>query len=457
MRYFPRSIDKELVNWKNNKRHKPLLLRGARQVGKSTAIRHLGKQFDHYLEVNFEREPEVAAFFEQGHDISKIIAKLSAYYNISVEEGKTLLFLDEIQNCMSAIETLRFFWEDRPRLHVIGAGSLLEFTLQEIPTFAVGRVRSLYMYPMSFDEFLEATGNTGLLSVKRNADKNNQLDEAFHSKLVDLFREYIMVGGMPEAVAEWVDTNDYLEVSLVHDDIVTGYENDFAKYKKRVNPDLLRLTLRSVAHQIGQKFVYSRVSEEYQSSQVKEALRLLTLAGLVTPVIHTNANGLPLDSEQNSRYIKYLYLDSGLLLRILGIETGNHENLRRQFLSQSAAELVNKGSIAEMIAGCELIKYNVVNHSSNLHYWVRTEKNSVAEVDYIIVRDGVITPIEVKAGTRGGMKSMYMLLNKKGLRVGIRTCLENFSEYESDSCIISVVPLYALSNLVMKSETVRET
>ena len=447
MQYFSRSIDVELLDWMNSRKHKPLLVRGARQVGKSTAVRHLGESFNYYLEVNFEKDPDVAAFFEEGHDVKRIIAKLSAYYNISIEPEKTLLFLDEIQSCMKAIESLRFFWEDMPELHVIGAGSLLEFALEDIPTFAVGRIRSVYMYPMSFDEFLEATGNGGLVPLKKNADSNSPLDHVFHRKLVELFRDFIMVGGMPEVVAEWVDTNDYNKVSLIHDDIVTGYENDFAKYKKRINPDLLRLTLSSVVHQIGQKFVYNKVSEEYRSSQVKEALRLLTLSGLVIPIVHTNANGLPLDSEQNSRYVKYLYIDSGLMLRILGMETGSQDNIKKKLLSDSASELVNKGNVTEMITGCELIKYNIVNHNSMLHYWVRTEKNSVAELDYIIVKDGVITPIEVKAGTRGGMKSMYMFLEKKGLCHGIRTCLENFSEYENNSCIISVIPLYALSNI----------
>lgn len=447
MRYFIRSIDKDLTEWKTSRKHKPLLVRGARQVGKSTAVRHFGKSFDNYLEVNFEKNPDVCAFFEQGHDVNVILSKLAAYYNVSIEPEKTLLFFDEIQSCMQAIESLRFFWEDMPELHVIGAGSLLEFTLQDIPTFAVGRIRSLYMYPMSFDEFLNATGNASLISMKKNADSDKPLDEVFHNKLVQLFRDYIMIGGMPEAVAEWVDTNDYLKVSLIHDDIVTGYEHDFSKYKKRIKPDLLRLTLNSVVHQTGQKFVYSRVSEEYNSSQIKEALRLLTLAGLITPVIHTAANGLPLDSEQNNRYVKYLYLDPGLLLRILGIETGNQENIRKKLLLASTAELVNKGSITEMFAGCELIKYHAESHNRRLHYWVRTEKNSTAEVDYIIVKDGIITPVEVKAGTKGGMKSMYMFLNKKGLQKGIRLCLENFSEYENNTCITTVIPLYAISNI----------
>ncbi|MBR1567831.1 MAG: ATP-binding protein [Lachnospiraceae bacterium] len=447
MHYYSRAIDKELVEWKNSTRHKPLLIRGARQVGKSTAVRHLGETFDHYLEVNLERDPEAAVFFKQGYDVNVILSKLSAYYSVTIVPGSTLLFIDEIQNCMQAIEALRFFWEDMPELHVIGAGSLLEFALQDIPTFAVGRIRSFYMYPMSFDEYLEAVGQAGLIALKQKADSKHPLDDVFHNRLVNLFRDYIMIGGMPEAVAEWMESKDYLKVSQVHDDIVTGYDRDFAKYKKRISPDLIRLTLNSVVHQMGQKFVYHKVSDEYQSAQVKEALRLLTLAGLITPVIHTDANGLPLNSEQNSRYIKYIYLDCGLMLRILGIETNSQEGLRRRFLSDSASDLVNKGSVAEMIAGCELIKYSMINHSGNLNYWVRTEKNSVAEVDYIIVKDGAVTPVEVKAGTRGGMKSMYMFLDKKGLQRGIRICLENFSEYENGSHRISVIPLYALSGI----------
>ena len=180
---------------------------------------------------------------------------------------------------------------------------------------------------------------------------------------------------------------------------------------------------------------------------MKEALRLLTLAGLVSPVTHTAANGLPLDSEKNDAYRKYLYLDTGLLLRTLYLETGDISGLTKNILLQEANDLVNKGSLAEMAAGLELIHYSNPERRKELHYWVRTEKNSLAEVDYLLIRDMTITPLEIKASTKGGMKSMYLFLRNKGLKRGIRSSLENFSVYENEGLEVEVIPLYALSNL----------
>lgn len=164
MEYIDRIIDKYLEEWKDSSAHKPLLLRGARQVGKSSAVRHLGRLFENFAEVNFERLKSVHSFFEGDIDVRLITAKLSKFLNVDIVPGKTLLFFDEIQECPQAIMALRFFWEDLPELHVVAAGSLLEFTLEELPTFGVGRIRSLFMYPLTFDEFLVATGNNGLLA-----------------------------------------------------------------------------------------------------------------------------------------------------------------------------------------------------------------------------------------------------------------------------------------------------
>ena len=197
-KYFTRIIDKYLTEWKDDSTHKPLLLRGARQVGKSSAAKHLGKQFKHFAEINFERQREAKAFFSGDLDVKLIASKISNYINIPIEPGKTLLFLDEIQECPEAIMALRFFKEDYPDLHVIAAGSLLEFALENLPTFGVGRIHSLFMYPMTFDEFLNATGNQGLIAMRDMADSQHPLDLPFHNKLVELYRIYLMVGECPK-------------------------------------------------------------------------------------------------------------------------------------------------------------------------------------------------------------------------------------------------------------------
>ena len=446
-KYFPRLIDDVLVAWSDEKKRKPLLLRGARQVGKSSAVKHLAGRFDYFVEVNFERQPQIKEIFSGELDVKLITSKLSAFYGISVLPGKTLLFLDEIQMCKEAISSLRFFYEDYPELHVVAAGSLLEFALNEIPTFGVGRIRSLFVCPMTFDEFLEATGNKGLIAEKKAASPTNPLMDVFHQKLVDLFRTYLMVGGMPESVATWVETNDYIQCQQVQDEIIIAYEDDFAKYKNKINTTLLRITLKGVVHQIGEKLIFSRISQDYRSYQIKEALELLRLAGLITPVIHTAGNGLPLGAEENDSYVKYLYLDSGLLLRILNMDMGDISELTQQILIGGAADLVNKGHITEMVAGLELLRYQSPVQRHELHFWMRAEKNSMAEVDYLIARKMIVLPIEIKAEVKGGMKSLYKFIKEKKLSAGIRSSLENFGKYSNADVSIEIYPLYALSNI----------
>ena len=447
-RYFPRLIDDVLTAWKSEKKHKPLLLRGARQVGKSSSVRQLALQFDHFIEVNFEKQPRVKEFFAGELDVKQITSKLAAFHGKTVQPGKTLLFLDEIQMCREAISSLRFFYEDYPELHVIAAGSLLEFTLNDIPTFGVGRIRSLFVYPMSFDEFLEATDNKELIPEKRAASPSLPLMEAFHQRLVELFRLYLLVGGMPEAVATWVDTGDYLQCQQVQDEIIISYEDDFVKYKNKVDSTLLRLTIKGVAHQIGEKLIYSRISQDYRSSQIKEALELLKSAGLVIPVAHTAANGFPLGAETNERFVKYLYFDSGLLLRLLSMELGNTGELTKQILVEKASDLVNKGHLTEMVAGLEMRCYQLPTQRHELYFWTRTEKNSMAEVDYLLIKNLKILPIEIKAGVRGGMKSLFYFMNEKNVATAIRSSLENFGKFTNNGKTVEIFPLYALSNLI---------
>ena len=309
--YYPRLIDNYLKEWALRPARKPLLLRGARQVGKSTAVRQLGKQFENFVEINLEKQPSFIQFFQGDLDVKRIVPQLSAMVGKPIVAGQTLLFIDEIQASAEAIMALRFFKEDMPDLHVIAAGSLLEFALETLPTFGVGRIHSMFVYPMTFDEFLTACGEQLLLEARNNATAKTPLALPLYERLVGLFRSYMLVGGMPEVVAKWVETRDYLACQEVQDDIVLTYQDDFPKYRKRVDPTLLRLTLQSVALQIGNKFVYSQVGGGYSTNEVKKALDMLTLAGIITPVIHTNANGLPLGSEVDPTYRKMLLLDSG--------------------------------------------------------------------------------------------------------------------------------------------------
>lgn len=456
--YIERSVDSLLLEWKNSSSLKPLLLRGARQVGKSWAVKHLGETFDYFIEVNFEKRPDMKDVFEKVHDVHELANSLSMLYGKPVEPGKTLIFLDEIQDSPDAIRSLWSFKEDYPDLHVVAAGSLLEFALKELPSFGVGRIRSLFVYPFSFDEFLIAEGKSSWVEAKKEARSDKPLLTALHNSLVQYYRTFLMVGGMPASVAAWVNSHDYRQCQTELDDIQLTYYDDFVKYAKKVDPTLLRNTLQSVILQIGNKFVYSKVEGAYRAEEVKKALGLLCDAGIIKRVSHTAANGLPLGAETNDKFRKYIYLDSGLLLRILDMDLGSARQLTELIIAGTAEDLVNKGGLAEMVLGWELVKYNNPRSQHDLYYWENTDDGTRSEVDYIIARDMKVLPIECKAGTSGKMKSLHVFMRQKHLTEAIRCSLENFSWLENQDrqdenairCI-TINPLYAISNLYLST------
>lgn len=446
MEYYDRYIDKRLLEWKNSASRKPLLIRGARQVGKSTAVRHLAKEFKYFVEINLERQPSIRKLFTSDIDVKYTCESLSATTGTPFIAGQTLLFIDEIQVSQEAIMSLRYFKEDYPELHVIAAGSLLEFALQEIPSFGVGRIRSMYMYPFSFDEFLMAQGLGSLVDFKRKATAANPLPEVMHNQLVQQLKTFYLIGGMPATVDEWIKTKSYKECQHIHRDILDTYQDDFAKYKKHISPTLLRNTLHSVALQAGGKFVFREVSADIRSYEIKEALHLLALAGIITPVVHSDANGVPLGAEENRSYVKYLFLDLGLMQTMLDIPA-------EDVLLASGTDFVNKGAASEMFAGLELNKYNDCLHKPELHYWQNLSRGTNAEIDYLGVSGGKIIPIEVKANTRGSMQSLWLFMRKKNLHRAVRMSLENFGSFDfadkenNDATRhIDVIPLYAISN-----------
>lgn len=455
--YYERIIDRYLSEWATRPVHKPILLRGARQVGKSTAVRHLGESFKYYVEINLEKQSNYIDLFKKDLDVTRIVPQMAAMCGTPIVPNETLLFIDEIQESQEAIMALRYFKEDMPNLHVIAAGSLLEFVLDEIPTFGVGRIHSMYMFPMTFDEFLRANGEQLLLEARGQANIDAPLPAPLHEKLIGLMRTFMLVGGMPESVVKWVQTHDFLQCQEVQDDIITGYEADFPKYKKKVDPQLLIATMKSAATQATKKFVYSRVPGEYKTAEVKKALDLLIKAGILIPVTHSSGNGLPLGDESDESIRKILLLDTGLMLRLLNMTMGDTSAITAQILTATAADLVNKGPMAEMLAGLELLHYLTPNLHHDLYYWVRQAKNSTAEIDYLLSRDMKVLPFEVKAGVQGGMKSLWDFMREKKLDQAVRCSLENFGKFdyvdaEAEGAIrhVEVYPLYALSQFVMR-------
>jgi predicted AAA+ superfamily ATPase len=438
--YLPRKIDAELTLWRDKKEGKPLLIRGARQVGKSTAIRHIANQFDHYLEINFEEQRQVHRLFDGDLDPLSLCENLSIFYNTPIIPGRTLLFFDEIQACIPAISSLRFFYEKFPELHVIAAGSLLEFALEELPSFGVGRVRSLFMYPLSFDEYLVGIGEQLLHDAKKKASLKKPLADPLHHKLLEHFKRFLVMGGMPEVIAAYVKDKDIRECGQVLDDLIISLKADFAKYKKQVPSLRISEVFDSVVQQSGNKFTYAKAATEANHKQVVEAVNLLAMAGLVVPVTHTSANGLPLGAETNPKKRKMLLLDTGIFQRLLGLDIAD-------VLFEDDFDVINKGAIAEQFVGLELLKNSSCYRQDELYFWQREAKSSNAEVDYIIQQNQTILPIEVKSGKKGSMQSLFLFLAEKKLSHGVRFSLENYSSYEG----VIVMPIYSVSELFGES------
>jgi uncharacterized protein len=435
--YIARNIDVELEQWKRSNKRKPLMIRGARQVGKSSSVRHLSSQFEHYIELNFDENPQLTTIFQNSLSPKDICELIQAATNTPIVVGKTLLFFDEIQVCLPAISSLRYFYEQMPDLHLIAAGSLLEFALADLPSFGVGRVRSLFMYPLSFYEFLKAHQEKTLLSVLQKSSPDNPLVLIIHQKLIGYFKKFLVIGGMPEAVHEYIETGDLLATQRVLDDLVISIEADFAKYKNRISTGRIREVFTAIIKQNGSKFSYSYPNASLSNQQIKEVLELLKMAGLVYSVTHSAANGIPLGAEINLKSRKYLLFDTGILQRILGLNIGD-------IMIENDFDSINKGAIAELHVGLELIKNQSAYTFQELYYWQRESKNSQAEVDYIIQKQHDIVPIEVKAGNQGSMQSMYLFLKEKRASMGIRISLENFSKMD----LINIYPLYAVAEVL---------
>ncbi|MDR2563489.1 MAG: AAA family ATPase [Prevotellaceae bacterium] len=427
-----------MAEWKNAASHKPLLLRGARQVGKSSSVRELGKQFEYFLEINFENKEHQKAkkIFEHSSSPKTITDELYTMFGIPVEAGKTLLFMDEIQSCVDAISALRFFYEKMPELHVVAAGSLLEFALEELPSYGVGRITSRFMYPLSFSEYLGAMKMERLAEAVKTASPENPLSEALHHTALKHLINHIVIGGMPEVVAAYSQGGTLAECMQILNDLMHTYYDDFAKYRKKTSALLLRRALKSIVEQTGNKFKYSEISREERHETLKQSVELLVRAGLAYPQNMTSGNGVPLGAEVNQKFCRFLIFDTGIMLRILGEDISD-------ILVGETLEQINKGDVAELFVGLELLKNAPANLCGELYYWQRDERGSQAEIDFLIQKSNKIVPIEVKSGTSGKMQSLHLFMKEKQSEYGVRTSLENFAEYDK----IKVYPLYAIGNL----------
>jgi len=439
-----RLIENDLLAWKTQIGRKPLLIRGARQVGKSYIIEKFGKaQFEQFVAINFELEPSFIACFES-LDPEKIIRCITLLTETNIVAGKTLLFLDEIQQCPQAIMALRYFKEKMPELHVIGAGSFLELVINDhVYSQPVGRVQSLYMKPCSFYEYLLASQKQQLLEYLSEVSPLTGIEAPLHEKLLAVCREYYILGGMPEVIDHYLKTKQFLGCEKIHESILEYYRRDLAKYRGKINTNILEKCFIKAPSLIAQHFKYVDIDSDMPARDFKPALNMLTKAGIIYSVHHTSATGLPLAFGKNEKKFKLLFLDVGLVKHALGLDAIT-------LLSEELI-LMNQGNLAEQFVGQELMAYHKSYEAASLFYWEREKKNSQAEVDYIISMGHCIYPIEVKAGKSGRLKSLNVFLQEKAItsqkKIGICISQKPLSFDCFSSHNILNVPFYMIHEL----------
>lgn len=403
-----------LDDWKLRPSRKPLVLRGARQVGKTHLVTHWGEtSFRSVVTIDLERERELHSVFDQS-DPWKLLQELAVLKNQPLVPGESLLFLDEIQACSRALAALRYFHELVPALHVIAAGSLLDFALRDFAhSMPVGRVEYLFLHPLTFQEFVGAVEGEGLADVLDGYHVGDTIGGAVARRLEDATRHYLFVGGMPEAVQAYADRAPLVDVQRIQSSIVGTMEDDFAKYGSRAQQDLLRMALRHVARNVGRKIKFVNVSAERRAAEVRAALDLLAKGRVVHLVHHSSANGVPLGAEVNDKRFKAIFLDCGLANRVCGLP----------LLPAGGLMTVNEGALAEQFAGQELRASGLPFEDAPLFYWHREARNANAEVDYVIGVGGEVLPVEVKSAAGGALRSVFQFLSEKGRARAIRLYL----------------------------------
>ena len=436
-----RLIDSHLRNWKNDPDRKSLILRGACQVGKTYSCRELGRSFENFVEINFEINPQAAEIFNRDLDPKRLIRDLGLLTGANIATGKTLLFFDEIQEAPKALKSLRYFHELLPELHVIAAGSLLDFVLENtgIP---VGRVASLYMYPMSFLEFLGTRDNQTIAALIMQHDPAEPLSNPIHNKLLALLGEYLAVGGMPEVIQTWITRKDLKKCATIQTLLVDAYRQDFAKYCKKFQIKYVALIFDEIPRGFGTKFRFSKMPGNWRKRELAPAFDLLKKASVAHEVKHTSSNGLPLGGEANPNRFKVIFLDVGLAQGILGLDLAG-------WILKPDASIVNRGNLAEAFVGQEILAYSSPHKRGALFYWHREAHASNAEVDYVLARAQDIIPVEVKSGATGTLRSLHLFLKEKSSvsPYGIRFSGHNFSVFQK----IHSYPLYAVANLFRDS------
>jgi hypothetical protein len=404
---FYRSITPKLINWAQNEGRKPLILCGARQTGKTTLIRDFGKKFDSFIELNLEKKAD-SDLFERDLSVKDLFQAICLEKNV-VEGSKVLLFIDEIQNSPKAVAMLRYFYEEMPELYVIGAGSLLEVMMERHKiSFPVGRVEYLYLFPMTFEEFLDATGEKVALKMYRE----QEIPSIAHNKLESLFSLYSFIGGMPEVVSRYAATRDIAQLKPVYESLITSYKDDVPKYAKTLSEaNIIRHVIETSPYETGKRIKFEHFGNgNYKSREVGESLRILERAMFLYLRYPVSGHELPL-APNFKLHPRLQFLDTGLLNYALG--------LTNLYFSGIPLSDAYNGMIAEHIVGQELLaSQNDVLQKPIL--WVREKKQSNAEVDFMIVQNRKIVPVEVKSGSSGTLRSLHSFIEESGIDYALR-------------------------------------
>jgi len=394
---FNRKIQADLIDWSKKKHRKPLILRGARQVGKTTAVREFSKEFETYIEINLDKS-EDKAIFDNKRSTSELLNAIFFHKNKTQSSKKILLFIDEIQNSPEAVKQLRYFYEEYPELYVIAAGSLLETLIDKTFSFPVGRVEYLYMYPFSFEEFLTAKSKN-LIKIY------NQIPcpEYAFDKLINIFNKFTLIGGMPEIVASYFETGDLVLLKTIYNSLITGYKDDVEKYgnsSKQIR--LIRFIIEQSFYEAGKRIKFANFgNSNYISKDVSEAFLMLEKAMLLKLMYPTTDSNLPLRVNLR-KSPKLMLLDTGLI--------NYSADYQKSLFKVDDILQIQGGLVAEHIVWQELTTL-FSNRPTKIHFWVREKKQSNAEVDFVIPYKDILIPVEVKSGKTGRLRSLHQFID----------------------------------------------
>ena len=421
----------ELITWKNAKIRKPLIIQGARQVGKTWLMKEFGKQeFRNVAYLNFESSNRLKEIFLSDFNIERIIAVIEIEVKQKIDPQNTLLIFDEIQEAERGLTALKYFYEQAPEYHIVAAGSLLGISTQKNNSFPVGKVDFMSMFPMSFMEFLGNIGERQLANQLQN--KNWELIAVFHEKLVEILRLYYFIGGMPEAVSNYIDYKNLDTVRSIQQKILAGYENDFAKHAPNEIVPRIRLVWNALISQLAKenkKFIYGQIKKGGRAKDFETAINWLVDAGLVLKVNRIEKPILPLNAYADFDAFKLFLLDIGLLNAIADLD-------QIILLEKNNILIEFKGALTEQFV-CQQLKIK-----KDLYYW--TASNATAEVDFVLQSQNEIIPIEVKAEENLKSKSLKVYVEKYTPKTAIRTSMSKFRQEDW----LTNVPLYGVSTIV---------